>query len=128
MPRGHGRGRGGWRGGPGPQRILRFLEPCLLLLLRRQPSYGYSLLDELGRFGFTSGTVDASVVYRVLREMEGQGWVRSGWEVGGAGPPRRVYQMTPAGAEYLAWWIDDLKRTRDQIDRFVAAYEERGAH
>jgi PadR family transcriptional regulator PadR len=95
----------------------------LLLLLRGDATHGYNLLDELQQFGFEPGTVDGSVVYRLLREMETAGWVSSEWDTAGSGPPRRVYTVTPSGEQYLAAWIDDLRCTRDEIDRFVEAYE-----
>jgi poly-beta-hydroxybutyrate-responsive repressor len=110
-------------GGACPRRISRFLEPCLLLLLRGDASHGYNLVEGLQQFGFTQGFMDISIIYRLLREMEAQGWVTSEWDTAGSGPPRRVYQVTTGGEEYLQWWIQDLRRTRDEIDRFVAAYE-----
>jgi len=113
-------------GGSCPRRISRFLEPCLLLLLREDATHGYNLLEALHRFGFTPGTVDASVVYRILREMEEAGWVSSQWDTAGSGPPRRVYQVTPSGDEYLAAWISDLRCTRDEIDQFIEAYIRQG--
>jgi poly-beta-hydroxybutyrate-responsive repressor len=109
-------------GGACPRRISRFLEPCLLLLLRGDASHGYNLLEGLARFGFVSGTVDASVVYRILREMEEAGWVSSQWDTSGSGAPRRVYSVTADGEEYLAAWIHDLRCTRDEIDQFIDAY------
>jgi PadR family transcriptional regulator, regulatory protein PadR len=122
MPRGRwGRGAG-LGGGACPRRISRFLEPCLLLLLGRDASHGYNLLEGLARFGFASGSIDASVVYRVLREMEKAGWVSSQWNTSGSGAPRRVYSVTPDGEEYLAAWIHDLRCTRDEIDQFIDAY------
>ena len=73
MPRGRwGRGAG-FGGGAGTRRISRFLEPCLLLLLREDATHGYNLLDALRQFGFVPGSVDTSVVYRILREMEQAG-------------------------------------------------------
>lgn len=122
MPRGRwGRG-GGLGGGACPRRISRFLEPCLLLLLRGDASHGYNLLDALSQFGFTPGAVDTSVVYRVLREMEEAGWVSSQWDTSSSGPPRRVYTVTPNGGAYLVTWINDLRCTRDEIDQFIDAY------
>jgi poly-beta-hydroxybutyrate-responsive repressor len=117
----------GWQGGACPRRISRFLEPCLLLLLREDATHGYNLLDSLRQFGFAPGTVDASVVYRVLREMEDAGWVSSQWDTAGSGPPRRVYTVTPDGEEYLAMWVDDLRRTRDEIDQFIEMYTQQKA-
>ncbi|MGC8780246.1 MAG: helix-turn-helix transcriptional regulator [Anaerolineae bacterium] len=124
MPRGRwGRGMG-FDGPACPRRISRFLEPCLLLLLRDDATHGYNLLEALDRFGFARGSVDASVVYRILREMEQEGWVSSQWDTAGSGPPRRVYSVTPDGEEYLAAWINDLRCTRDEIDRFIETYEQ----
>jgi len=110
-------------GGACPRRISRFLEPCLLLLLRNDASHGYNLSDGLQQFGFGEGFLDISVIYRLLREMEAQGWVASEWDTTGSGPPRRVYHVTSDGDAYLRWWIEDLRRTRDEIGRFIAAYE-----
>ena len=122
MPRGRWGHGAGFGGGACPRRISRFLEPCLLLLLRGDATHGYNLLEALRQFGFTSGTVDASVVYRILREMEDGGWVTSQWDTAGSGPPRRVYSVTPDGEEYLAAWINDLRCTRDEIDQFIETY------
>ena len=127
MPRGQwGRGRG-FGGAACPRRISRFLEPCLLLLLREDAAHGYNLLESLRQFGFAPGTVDASVVYRVLREMEESGWVSSQWDTSGTGPPRRVYSVTADGDEYLAAWIADLRCTRDEIDQFIETYARQEA-
>lgn len=125
MPRGRRRrGMGGKGGGPCPTRISRFMEPCLLLLLHRGSSHGYSLQDELKEFGFAEAPVDPSVVYRILREMEAQGLVASAWDTEGSGPPRRVYQLTPQGNQYLAQWVADLRETDRVLHGFFGAYEE----
>lgn len=117
----------GWGGGACPRRISRFLEPCLLLLLRGDATHGYNLLEALRQFGFAPGMVDASVVYRILREMEDAGWVSSQWDTAGSGPPRRVYTVTSDGEEYLAAWINDLRSTRDEIDQFIETYTRQEA-
>lgn len=118
MPRGHGRGRGR------RQRVMSFLQPCLLLMLTRGEAHGYSLLDELDEFGFNPNRVDPSLIYRALREMEEGGWVASYWDDDSQGPRRRVYQVLPEGETFLAEWIKDLRRTRDEIDCLLAAYEK----
>jgi PadR family transcriptional regulator PadR len=116
----HGQGRA--RRGRG-HRIRRFLEPCLLLLLHREDTHGYDMLERLGEFGLGEETLDSSVVYRYLRDMEERGLVRSTWDTEGGGAPRRVYHLTKEGDQYLAWWIGGLRNTREAIDRFLRAYE-----
>ena len=110
-----------WRGRGCSRRMVRFLEPVLLLLLHHRPAHGYTLLEQLGEFGVEG--FDPSIVYRALREMENEGWVTSTWdEVQTQGPPRRVYRLTEAGDEVLAWYTQDLAETRGQIEHFLDAY------
>ena len=113
MPRGRGRRR----------RVMSFLQPCLLVMLHRDRAHGYNLLNGLDEFGFKAGQYDPSLIYRALREMEEIGLVRSEWDTDSLGPQRRVYQITPEGENYLENWIADLKRTREEIDALITAYE-----
>jgi PadR family transcriptional regulator PadR len=123
MPRGHrwkaARGREAY-----PRHVHRFVEPCLLLLLHRDQTHGYDLLEGIKEFGFAENPVDASVVYRTLRAMEEAGLVTSTWDTTGTGPPRRVYRITAEGDRYLAWWVADLRETDLVLHRFLAAYDE----
>ena len=117
MGRGKGRGRG-------RRRVMNFLKPCLLFMLHQGESHGYSLLDGLGEFGFDPELLDSSLVYRALRDMEENGWVISRWGEESQGPQRRVYQISPEGEVRLGEWIADLRKTRDEIDRLLNAYEQ----
>lgn len=123
MPRGRRRWRGGRRGVAGPWRIYRFVQPCLLLLLHQRPSHGYDLIERLGEFGLGESIVDPSMVYRYLREMEGEGLVISDWDTGEAGPARRVYRLTSQGDEYLARWVMGLRETKRTLEGFLTAYD-----
>ena len=103
--------------------VRRFLQPCLLLLLSSGESHGYALLPELERFGFNLERLDPSVVYRMLREMESTGRVRSHWSEDSQGPRRRVYEITDSGEDHLASWVQDLRATRNEIDRLLEMFE-----
>ncbi|PWH16846.1 MAG: PadR family transcriptional regulator [Ardenticatenia bacterium] len=113
----------GGRGFGRRRRIISFLQPCLLVLLRRDQAHGYSLLNDLAEFGFDPEFLDPSLVYRALREMEMMGLVISEWSDESLGPQRRIYRVTPAGEEYLAQWIADLRQTRREIDALLTAYD-----
>ena len=114
-----GRGRGRKR-----RRVLQFLQPCLLLLLQRGEAHGYALLAELEHFGFNPERLDPSLVYRALREMEQEGWIRSRWDEESQGPPRRVYVLDELGESQLIAWIEDLRRTKSEIDRLLDAFDD----
>jgi len=103
---------------------IRLLEPVLLYLLHTGASHGYGLLDPLDEFGL--GDLNPSVVYRALREMEEQGWVRSVWEGEETqGPPRRNYELTQHGDDVLALWVKDLQEVKDQIGGLINSYRGR---
>jgi DNA-binding PadR family transcriptional regulator len=53
---------------------MRFLEPCLLLLLHKRAAHGYELAEHIKPFGFdVRQSVDSSLVYRTLRALESGG-------------------------------------------------------
>ncbi len=103
----------------------RLVEPALLLRLRGGPSHGYSLvasLEELDLGGF-----DPSVVYRLLRDLEEEGWVWSTWdEQDTQGPPRRVYALTDSGEDALGRWMEELEASRARIMKLLSEYEKGG--
>ena len=114
------RGDGGGGGGFG-RGLHRFLEPVLLMKLHFGAAHGYSLLDGLDEYGLQD--LDPSVVYRALRDMEEEGWVRSTWdEEKTQGPPRRNYRITDRGHEVLRLWVERLEASRSRIGRFLDAY------
>ncbi len=99
-----------------------FLRPCLLLLLREQPSHGYDLLERLRAFGFAGD--DPGGLYRALRALERDGLVASAWEPSDAGPDRRSYRLTRAGTEELHRRSKELARLRETLDVFLSRYGE----
>lgn len=104
-------------------RAVRLLRPALLLLLHHGRAHGYTLPEQLEEFDLAH--LNPSVVYRALRDMEGQGWVTSTWdEEETHGPPRRVYSLTALGDEVLGWWAQDLGETRGMIDHLLGVYSQ----
>ncbi|WP_460801435.1 PadR family transcriptional regulator [Microbacterium sp. GXF6406] len=65
---------------------------CLQLL--RAPGYGYGLLEQLERLGFTT---DANTLYPLLRRLEKQGFLTSEWNTDEA-RPRKFYRTSTEGA------------------------------
>jgi DNA-binding PadR family transcriptional regulator len=102
--------------------LYRFVEPVLLLLLRRKGrSYGYELAGSLPEFALTDAEVEVAALYRTLRTLEENQCVRSEWDVEGAGPARRVYRLTPRGEEHLEEWVAVLRHMSASMTRFVKA-------
>ena len=108
----------------GPQK--RFIEPRVLYLIRKNPSYGYQLTDDIGKLPFPGPTPDSAAVYRMLRELEKEGLVRSRWEHGESGPSKRVYEVTTSGEDRLAAWVEAFRERADLLVRFIALCEKVG--
>ncbi|MBT3321768.1 MAG: PadR family transcriptional regulator [Anaerolineae bacterium] len=119
MPRGQRVGR---RRGGGQQKTF-FLQTCLLVLLHREPGYGYSLMDGLHEFGFETEKMDISIIYRALRNLEAEGLVSDSWDTSSLGPKRRVYAIAAGGEEILSKWIENLRQRRKEIENLEAAYD-----
>jgi PadR family transcriptional regulator PadR len=116
-------GRGFANGRGGGLRKLFFLESCLLVLLHRQAGYGYSLMDGLQEFGFDTETMNISILYRALRNLEEMGLVVSSWSGESLGPQRRIYTTTPQGEAALSEWMETLRQQRREIEVLEAAYD-----
>ena len=108
--------------GTTPALPKNFLRPCLLLLLREQPSHGYELLERLRPLGFVRD--DPGGLYRALRALEEERLVRSAWEPSSEGPDRRIYELTRAGMEELHKLAKGLLETRETLEVFLSRYGE----
>ncbi|MDQ6932959.1 MAG: helix-turn-helix transcriptional regulator [Candidatus Eremiobacteraeota bacterium] len=92
-----------------------FMRPCILLLLKEEPAHGYDLLERLRAFNLSG---DPGGLYRLLRALEREGFVRSWWESGSNGHDRRAYSLTPLGEESLHAWAAALDASRRVLEVF----------
>lgn len=104
-----------------PDQPRGWLQPFLLLALRRSHSYGYEMMQQLKVAGFA--VTDHGSIYRTLRQLEGDGLVRSHWDPHHAGPARRVYSLTEAGRSALEAWSEALRDYHQMLASFFSVYE-----
>ena len=116
-------GRGHGQGFRCSRQVRGFIQPRVLLLLAKKATYGYELMDTLRSVEGDENLADLGMLYRTLRQFEQDDLVTSTWDTNGHGPARRVYQLTDAGREYLEWWAADIRKTRVQLEQFLAEYE-----
>jgi len=109
--------------GGGRRRGRNLMRPTLLLLMMEGPAHGYDLTDRMGKYGIFD--IDPSLIYRALRGMEDDGLVTSAWdERETQGPPRRVYTLSQEGRDALAYYVEDLRATRNRIDQLISKYQD----
>ncbi len=106
------------------RRITGFLQPIFLLQLYSQDRHGYDLLQGLEEFISDAETYDPSIIYRIMREMESNGWVNSYEGTVSRGPRRRMYSLTLEGKEQLSRWMIDLQKTKDEIDNLLTVFRQ----
>jgi len=104
-------------------RMRGFVQPRLLLQLRKKPAHGYELMEALSAAA-DDPAPDPGTLYRTLRALEEDELVCSTWDTEGAGPARRVYELTDQGIEFLHAWAASIRGTRAQLDRFLTEYEQ----
>ena len=105
-------------------RVSKFLEPSLLLLLSKKTSYGYDLIERLKELGFHKESVDIGSVYRTLRKLEKEGFVRSAWQGNKGRRKKRNYTVTPQGLRLLAQWTERIKERKRALAKFVRIYQQ----
>jgi len=100
--------------------LYRFVEPVALLLLKTKgKTHGYDLVGALNDYSLSDSIVEPGALYRTLRRLEENGYVVSSWDVSGAGPARRIYELTPVGDVHLQEWGEILDRLSQSLGRFV---------
>ena len=87
---------------------LRVVQEVLLALLAGEASHGYQLRARLAlALGPLAGALNDGQVYVTLNRLEKSGLLAS-TRVGQADRPnRKVYELTPAGRERVATWLND---------------------
>ena len=108
---------------PPQGRQERYIQPSILLGLLQKASYGYELIQNIQRFGFIEGQAPPGMIYRHLRQLEQDGLVFSRWETEGAGPAKRMYNITDDGKEVLAIWIGYMQEQAENLEAFIRDYE-----
>ena len=98
-----------------------FLQPCLLLLLKEQPGYGYDLVARLKKLGVDD---DSATVYRALRTLEEGHAVSSHWNTSSNGPARHVYRLTAGGEDQPRPAFEAVVDTHQAIQRYFSRYAE----
>jgi DNA-binding PadR family transcriptional regulator len=91
----------------------------LLALLAKESAHGYELKLALEQtFGAAYPSPNIGQIYVTLKRLEADGLVRSQDVAQTTRPNKRVYELTPAGREAVAAWVDepsDGPRVRDEF-------------
>ncbi|MEA4982213.1 MAG: PadR family transcriptional regulator [Paludibacter sp.] len=89
-----------------------YLEYCILLILRKKPSYASDIISELkdAKMIVVEGTL-----YPLLTRLKNADLLDYRWEESSQGPPRKYYEMTPKGVAFL----DELENAWDEVNQVI---------
>ncbi len=105
-------------------RISKFIEPSILLFLSKDFSYGYDLIEKLERLGFHKESVDIGSIYKALRKLEKEGFVKSSWQETKSRRKKRYYVITPEGKILLDMWAERIGERKRAMSRFIRLYHQ----
>lgn len=108
----------------GSGKAERYIQPSILMGLRRKPSYGYEIIQTIQEFGFVEGQAPPGMIYRHLRDLEAAGLVLSSWRTEGTGPAKRVYELTSEGQAALGLWAEYMEQQAQKLTSFIKAYRK----
>ena len=108
----------------GAGKAERFIQPSILMSLKRKPSYGYEIIQNIQEFGFVEGPAPPGMIYRHLRDLEAAGLVTSAWKTESSGPAKRVYQLTSEGEAALALWAEYMEQQAQKLMNFFKTYRK----
>ena len=88
------------------------LEYCILSILKSGEAYPSEIIDKLkaGKLIVVEGTL-----YPLLTRLKNAGLLSYRWEESKSGPPRKYYQLTEIGDEFLK----ELETTWDDLVKAV---------
>jgi PadR family transcriptional regulator len=93
------------------------LEYCVLALLRKEPRYGFDLVRGLGD---VDGLITSEgTIYPLLSRLRRDGLVETTWQESPNGPPRRYYELTPAGHKALEVFTGEWDRFTQAVGRLL---------
>ncbi|MCJ7446643.1 MAG: PadR family transcriptional regulator [Bacteroidales bacterium] len=88
------------------------LEYCILSVLSRSSCYASDIIKELKE---AKVIVVEGTLYPLLTRQKNSGLLSYRWEESQQGPPRKYYELTSEGKEYLA----DLDKSWDELVKSV---------
>lgn len=98
------------------QMMKGILEGCILKVIDKSETYGYEIVVQLQRYGFTD--VKEGTLYPLLLRLEKKGLIMATFKPSPLGPRRKYYTLTETGKVYIADFYqvwDEVRQTVEGI-------------
>ncbi|MBM2657264.1 PadR family transcriptional regulator [Staphylococcus pseudoxylosus] len=91
------------------------LELIVLLIVKKDDQYGYSLVQNISRYM----TIAEGTVYPLLRRLVKSGELTTYYQPSTEGPARKYYKMTNQGNERLNLLLDEWEAFSAAVHQFI---------
>lgn len=95
----------------------------ILLVLSLGPNHGLGILAKMDEI-VTGHRLDTAVIYRVLKKLELDGFIRHEWVNSDIGPRKKVFYITETGKKELYRYKNSIEKTIERLQIFVEIYSE----
>ena len=99
------------------------LEMMILRVLRRKPSHGYALVQQIQRTSHDLLQIEEGSLYPALQRLLKEELVKAEWGVSSTNRRVRIYTLTPAGAKHLQREVSSFEHMLEGITRVLAPGE-----
>lgn len=93
------------------------VEVCVLASLRREPSYGYKIIDDISELI----EISESTLYPILRRLEANKMLET-FTKNFSGRTRKYYRITKAGEKKIEEFVEEW-RDMERVYRFIIKKE-----
>lgn len=104
------------------QMLKGILQGCVLIILSRGEYYGYTLSQELEKYGFAE--ISKGTIYPLLMALEKRGLITSQLRSSPDGPDRKYYQVTSAGTAARHDFVEEWHQLTQHVTQLLTAEEE----
>jgi len=94
-----------------------YLEYCILLILKKKPAYASDIISELKDVKLI---VVEGTLYPLLTRLKNSELLDYRWEESTQGPPRKYYEMTMKGQDFL----QELENSWKEINEVILKIKE----
>ena len=106
-----------------PSQLLKgTLEGCILAVIRKKPTYGYEIAQQLAAYGF--GRIAEGTIYPLLKRLTNEHYFETYLRESSEGPPRKYYHLTAAGILYRDSLEAEWLRFSQQVNVFLKEHQE----
>lgn len=99
------------------QLMKGILEGCVLAIIEKGETYGYEILSEMEKVGFTD--LGEGTLYPVLTRLDKNGYISCRKAKSPLGPIRKYYTITVIGIERLAKFKENYKKIAESAEKVL---------